>query len=83
MLVEILQGISPLSTHAFVGIESLPIWMWFSSFDSTILAQQAANTDIVQNVQQAFNTFIESGQVWAFIIGLVLGYLFRTLTTYG
>uniref|UniRef100_A0ACD5GTP1 Uncharacterized protein n=1 Tax=Desertifilum tharense IPPAS B-1220 TaxID=1781255 RepID=A0ACD5GTP1_9CYAN len=64
-------------------LESLPIWMWFSSLDSTILAQQAANTDIVQNVQQAFNTFIESGQVWTFIIGLVLGYLFRTLTTYG
>jgi len=82
MLLEILQGVLPLSTHGYVASESLPVWMWFSSFDSTVLAQQA-NTDIVQNVQGAFDNFVESGQVWAFLIGLILGYFFRMFTTYG
>lgn len=83
MVVEILHGVLPLSTHGLVASESLPVWVWFSSFDTTVLAQQSANTDIIQNVQRAFDNFVESGQVWAFLIGLILGYFFRMFTTYG
>lgn len=51
-------------------------------FFSVILAQQT-NADLVQNVKTAFTNFVESGQVWAFILGIMLGYTLRKITTYG
>ncbi len=47
-----------------------------------VLAQQIDN-DLETNVKEAFNNFIESGQVWAFILGIIIGYLLRKFTTYG
>ncbi len=38
------------------------------------------NVDVLRDIQNAWNTFIKSGQVWALGIGLVLGYMFRGLT---
>jgi hypothetical protein len=42
---------------------------------------QTAQTDLFSNVGQSWNNFIQSGQVWALIIGFVVGYLFRGLTS--
>lgn len=68
---------------------------WFpsiiNSYDSlgdlhinwTLLAQQIGDSDLLGDLQKAFNNFIESGQVWALIIGLIIGYMIRGLTTYG
>jgi hypothetical protein len=52
------------------------------SFLSVLLAQQT-NADLVANVKTAFANFVESGQVWAFILGIILGYIIRQITTYG
>ncbi|ASC73127.1 hypothetical protein XM38_040890 [Halomicronema hongdechloris C2206] len=48
---------------------------------AVVLAQQF-DQDILGDLGGAFNHFIESGQVWALVIGLVLGYLIRGLTAY-
>jgi hypothetical protein len=48
---------------------------------AVVLAQQF-DQDILGDLGSVFNTFIESGQVWALIIGIVIGYLFRSMTTY-
>jgi hypothetical protein len=48
---------------------------------SPVIAQQF-DQDIVADLGNAVNTFIESGQVWALLIGFVLGYLLRSVTTY-
>jgi hypothetical protein len=37
--------------------------------------------DLFNNVGQSWSNFIQSGQVWALIIGFVLGYLFRSITS--
>jgi hypothetical protein len=47
-----------------------------------VLAQTIEDPDVLGNMQDAFNNFIQSGQVWAFGIGLVLGYMFRAFTSY-
>lgn len=47
-----------------------------------VLAQQT-DADLVADFKEAFNNFIESGQVWAFILGIIIGYLLRKFTTYG
>jgi hypothetical protein len=40
------------------------------------------NQDILGDFQKAFNNFVKTGQVWALVIGLALGYLFRSLTSF-
>lgn len=48
-----------------------------------IVAQALKDPDILGDIQTAFNNFVQSGQIWALLIGLVIGYLLRGLTTYG
>ncbi|MBF2034732.1 MAG: hypothetical protein IGR92_04450 [Leptolyngbyaceae cyanobacterium T60_A2020_046] len=45
-----------------------------------VLAQ--FDQDVLGDISSAFRTFIDSGQVWALIIGIVLGYVIRGVTTY-
>ena len=42
---------------------------------------QAVKDDLFNNVGVSWNNFIQSGQVWALMIGFVLGYLFRSITS--
>ncbi|WP_430684956.1 hypothetical protein [Leptolyngbya sp. AN02str] len=48
----------------------------------SLLAQGQFDTDVFAGVRSAFNNFIQSGQVWALLVGIVLGYLIRGLTSY-
>ena len=48
---------------------------------SPVLAQQF-DQDVVGDLGNALNTFVQSGQIWALLIGFVLGYLLRGVTTY-
>ncbi|WP_446357697.1 hypothetical protein [Coleofasciculus sp. G2-EDA-02] len=50
--------------------------------DGLVLAQ-VADPDVLGQMQDAFNNFIESGQVWAFLIGLIIGYIFRGMSSFG
>ncbi|MEM9771690.1 MAG: hypothetical protein AAF889_08865 [Cyanobacteria bacterium P01_D01_bin.73] len=46
----------------------------------TVMAQKFEETDLAAQVQEAWGNFVESGQIWALIIGVVFGYMFRTFT---
>ena len=48
----------------------------------TVLAQSIKDPDVLGQMKSAFENFIESGQVWALLIGLFVGYMFRSLTAY-
>ncbi len=48
----------------------------------TIVAQTLKQTDLAGDVQKAFNHFVATGQIWALLTGLIVGYLFRSLTSY-
>ncbi len=57
--------------------------MWFSFHFNSILMQvapQYLQTDILANIQQAFENFMKSGQAGAATIGLVAGYVIRGIT---
>jgi hypothetical protein len=43
---------------------------------------QYFDQDVVGDLGNALNTFVESGQIWALLIGFILGYLLRGVTTY-
>ena len=48
----------------------------------TIVAQSVKQTDLAGDVQKAFGHFVATGQIWALLTGLIVGYLFRSLTSY-
>ena len=50
--------------------------------DALVLAQ-STDADLVKEVQEAFKNFVETGQVWAMLIGLIVGYFVRGFTFYG
>ena len=47
----------------------------------TVLAQTYQDS-LGSTVEGAWNNFIQTGQVWALLIGFVVGYIFRSLTAY-
>ena len=49
--------------------------------NTTVLMAQI-DSDVLGDIGSAFQNFIDSGQVWALLIGIVLGYVVRGITTY-
>lgn len=50
------------------------------SFQWPVLAQYVHDADLLGQIQKTFNNFVKTGQVWALLIGIVLGYLIRGIT---
>ncbi|TVQ46425.1 MAG: hypothetical protein EA365_05320 [Gloeocapsa sp. DLM2.Bin57] len=51
----------------------------FAHFPS-IFAQRVEDPQVLDQIKENFDYFIQSGQVWALGIGFFLGYLFRSFT---
>ncbi len=47
---------------------------------SNLLAQAFEDPDILGQIEDAWYNFIDSGQVWALFIGMLLGYIFKGFT---
>ena len=47
---------------------------------TSLLAQQIEDPDILGQMQDAWYNFIDSGQVWALLIGTFFGYTFKGFT---
>jgi hypothetical protein len=52
-----------------------------TSHEDVVIAQQFEQ-DVLADISNAFQTFVETGQVWALLIGIVLGYLLKSITTF-
>ena len=50
-----------------------------SLINMDLLAQQF-NQDVMGDLGKGWNRFVSSGQIWALMIGVVVGYLFRSIT---
>jgi hypothetical protein len=61
--------------HLFVSID-------FSPLTSVLMTITEQDVDIIGNFQKSFSNFIKTGQAWALLIGLVVGYMFRGFTSY-
>ncbi|WP_009632651.1 hypothetical protein [Synechocystis sp. PCC 7509] len=66
-------------SHGYEGVSQILLKL---PINWTIVAQTFKQTDLVGDVQKAFDHFVQTGQIWAMITGLIIGYLFRSLTTY-
>lgn len=47
---------------------------------TSLLAQQIEDPDVLGQMQDAWYNFIDSGQVWALLIGTFFGYTFKGFT---
>jgi len=68
-----LSAIAPVSNFHF-NITDL-----HSYINMDLLAQQFKQ-DITGEFGKSWNGFVKSGQIWALIIGVAVGYLFRSIT---
>jgi hypothetical protein len=63
--------------------DSISQLYWHLPANITVLAQNVTDPDIIGQIQKAWNNFVQTGQIWALLIGLVIGYILRNLTSYG
>ncbi|AFZ27174.1 hypothetical protein Cylst_5129 [Cylindrospermum stagnale PCC 7417] len=56
--------------------------LWQLPVNATVLAQNISDPDLMGQIQKAWAHFVQTGQIWALFIGLVIGYILRNLTSY-
>lgn len=81
LLIHLMQEIPTVVANVIPDGETWQL-LWHPHLDGSLLAQQF-ETDVFANTRSAFDNFVKSGQLWAFVIGLVIGYLVRSFTSYG
>lgn len=83
MLLHTISDTATWLTHihwlSHVALFFSPDWLQ----DHLFLAQNIPQTDLWGDIQRGFDNFVKTGQAWAFVIGLVLGYMIKTFTTFG
>lgn len=68
-------------SHATFQVNKQADWFAVADTQDIVLAQ--FEQDLWGDVSGAFNNFVESGQLWALLIGIVVGYLLKGLTSFG
>ena len=77
-------GLSELPAIAAgaAGGDCLPALFGQLPVSPTVLAQQVSDQDLWGQVVRSWNHFVSTGQIWALLIGIAVGYAFRGLTRY-
>jgi fructose-specific phosphotransferase system IIC component len=72
-----------LFQHGFQWVETgaLNLDLLNDVASSGLSVAQVYKDNLFGNVGSAWDNFIRSGQVWALMIGFIVGYLFRSLTS--
>jgi hypothetical protein len=81
LLIHLMQE-TPTMLVGVISDSEISHFLWHPQLDWSLLAQQF-ETDVFANTRAAFDNFVKSGQLWAFVIGLIIGYLVRSFTSYG
>jgi hypothetical protein len=63
-----------------VGLGHLS-WNW-ADLQGAVLAQQF-DTDVFAGTRKVVGEFVASGKLWTLLIGIVIGYILKSLTSYG
>ncbi|MEL6223766.1 MAG: hypothetical protein AAFQ57_01420 [Cyanobacteria bacterium J06626_14] len=85
-LFHLLQAIPDFATltppDGAIWVHSFQHAVHFSPVDWVVVAQQF-ETDVFADARTFFNNFVESGQIWALVVGIIIGYILKSLTSYG
>lgn len=55
---------------------------WHLPFDLA-QATRKIEVDLFGDIQRSFNNFVKTGQIWALLVGFIMGYIVRSFTSYG
>jgi hypothetical protein len=72
-------GSDLIGTHS-IGTHSIATLV---PHDGHIVLAQQFQQDILGDLTKAFGKFVKTGQLWAMIIGFILGFVFKSITSYG
>lgn len=81
----VVGSVLPLTTwfsHYTQVLSSMSQIVWHLPLHST-LAQSIKDPDLLGQWQKAFDHFIQTGQVWALLIGIFIGFLVKSMTSFG
>ncbi|MBE9033042.1 hypothetical protein IQ266_25220 [filamentous cyanobacterium LEGE 11480] len=56
---------------------------WPMPDDWSLVATKFKETNLSGDFAKWWNNVVKTGQVWAFLLGAIFGYLAKTFTTYG
>jgi hypothetical protein len=82
MVMHMVQDTGSLLLSSVHWVDSLPLTSWHLSFDFSVLAQ-IKQTDIGRDIGVWWNGFVKTGQLAAFVAGVVFGYMVKTFTSFG
>ncbi|MDY6938226.1 MAG: hypothetical protein SWY16_11215 [Cyanobacteriota bacterium] len=77
-----MSTISEITTQMVTAIDWHAAHLHFfhhATIGREIIAQAIEN-NLGDNVQSAWNNFVETGQIWAMGLGILLGYWFRSMS---
>ena len=76
-----MNTIPEITTHIASAIDwhSAHLELFHHATSGGLFVAQVDST-LGNNVQSAWNNFVESGQIWAMGLGILLGYWFRSMT---
>lgn len=81
MILETMHSLVTVDFSSYFHLhESLVALNNHFQWDSLVLAQSVPDVDILRDITNAWNNFVKTGQIWALLIGMFFGYLFRGLT---
>lgn len=80
MILNLIQEVTAFSATATGGSDSVRLLVWKALFNGAVLAQQVSETSVFTDVQKFWNNFVQTGQIWAMLVGIVIGYAIRNIT---
>jgi hypothetical protein len=83
IVMYMIQDTAPLLIHSAQWTDSLALISWQLPSDFPVLAQNIPATDLGRDIGVWWNNFVKTGQLAAFIAGIVFGYMVKTFTSFG
>lgn len=82
MIIEGMQTLPIVLNHVSLGHDTLNALPYVTSIDWHGLGQLQTDTNVLNQFGNAWDNFVKTGQIWALLIGIVIGYLFKGFTTF-
>jgi hypothetical protein len=83
MMMHMIQDTGSLLGNTAYWTDSLALISWHLPSDFPVLAQNIQPTDLGRDIGVWWNHFVKTGQLAAFIVGIVFGYMAKTFTSFG
>ncbi|MCY7392489.1 MAG: hypothetical protein LH647_13695 [Leptolyngbyaceae cyanobacterium CAN_BIN12] len=83
MVIPMIHDTTSLLLNSFHWADSLPLMSWHLPSDFPVLAQNLKPTDLGRDIGVWWNGFVKTGQLAAFIVGIIFGYMVKTFTSFG